>query len=164
MVRRLAGRPGGGYRALRDASAVRAAILMVPLLVLATSVGHAGDYRDGMSPRINYLLHCAGCHLPDGTGSPPEVPSLHGEIGTLAGLPEGRRYLARVPGASQAPISDDDLARVLNWVLKAFNAASLPAEFEPYSGAEVGDARRHVLADPVRERARIWRAYDIEKR
>ena len=80
-------------RLLRTAVAGLLALLCVPSV-------HAGDYQDGLPPRINYLLHCGGCHLPDGTGSPPEVPSLHGEIGALAALPEGRRYLARVPGST----------------------------------------------------------------
>src|SRR5215207_2278697 len=26
------------------------------------------------SPRVNYALHCQGCHLPDGSGMPGKVP------------------------------------------------------------------------------------------
>ena len=88
-------------------------------------------------PRGDYLLHCAGCHLVDGKGSPPSVPSLAGPLGRIVASPEGRDYLARVPGAAQAPISDDALAAVLNWVLLEFNRATLPRDFKPLRTSEV---------------------------
>lgn len=107
-------------------------------------------------PRSDYLLHCAGCHRPDGTGLPPSVPSLVGPLGTIAASPQGRDYLARVPGAAQAPLNDAELTAVLNWVLHEFNAATLPASFEPLKAREVGRSRSRVLADPLRLRAEIW--------
>lgn len=124
------------------------------------AAAHAEDHR----ARVAYLLHCGGCHLPDGRGVPPQVPSLHGELGLLAAFPDGRRYLARVPGASQAPLADAELAAVLNWVLRTFNADTLPASFAPLSADEVGTARGAVLADPLKERARIWSEYDLAGR
>jgi hypothetical protein len=124
---------------------------------LAASGACAGDDV----ARVHYLLHCGGCHLADGRGVPPEVPSLRGELGRLAALPEGRRYLARVPGASQAPLSNAELAAVLNWVLVTFSEETLPSGFVPLSIDEVGNARSEVLADPLRERQRIWARYDV---
>jgi len=106
--------------------------------------------------RSDYLLHCGGCHRADGRGLPPSIPSLVGSLGYLAGIPEGRDYMARVPGAAQAPLSDEELAAVLNWVLWEFNAATLPEAFEPLGGAEVGASRSHVLADPLKRRSEIW--------
>ena len=107
-------------------------------------------------PRADYLMHCAGCHLADGRGSPPEVPSLAGPLGYIAASPAGRDYLARVPGAAQAPISDDALAAVLNWVLLEFNRATLPPGFRPLRGAEVARSRAQVLADPLKRRRELW--------
>jgi hypothetical protein len=107
-------------------------------------------------PRADYLLHCGGCHLPDGAGVPPEVPSLQAEIGRLVATPAGRDYIARVPGASQVPISDAKLAEVLNWVLFTFNAKSLPAGFSALTADEVGRSRRNVLADPEKYRQQFW--------
>lgn len=107
-------------------------------------------------PRSDYLLHCAGCHRPDGTGLPPDVPSLAGPLGPLVAAPGGRDYLARVPGAAQAPLSDEALAAVLNWVILEFNADSVPPDFVPLSGKEVGASRRQVLADPLRARYELW--------
>ena len=107
-------------------------------------------------PRADYLLHCGGCHLPNGAGVPPEVPSLQNEIGRLVASPAGRDYIARVPGASQVPISDAKLAEVLNWVLLTFNAQSLPAGFSALTADEVGRSRRNVLADPEKYRQQFW--------
>jgi mono/diheme cytochrome c family protein len=111
-------------------------------------------------PRSDYLLHCAGCHRPDGTGLPPSVPSLVGPLGTIAASPAGRDYLARVPGAAQAPLSDEELAAVLNWVLVEFNRESLPDSFQPLKGSEVADSRARVLADPLKLRREIWPELD----
>jgi mono/diheme cytochrome c family protein len=107
-------------------------------------------------PRADYLMHCAGCHLADGRGDPPEVPSLAGPLGYIAASPAGRDYLARVPGAAQAPISNEALAAVLNWVLLEFNRETLPAGFRPLRGSEVGRSRAQVLADPVKRRRELW--------
>lgn len=110
-------------------------------------------------PETDYLLHCSGCHLPDGRSVPPDVPTLQDEIGRIVALPEGRNYIVRVPGAAQTPLNNKDLAAVLNWVLTEFNATTLPADFEPLTENEVRDARKDVLADPLKMRASIWRFY-----
>ena len=109
--------------------------------------------------RFDYLLHCSGCHRPDGTGSAPDVPSLRGAVGSLVATPEGRAYIARVPEVAQSPLDDDDLARLLNWVLREFNSETLPKRFRPLDGDEVGAARARILPDPIRARAAIVGAY-----
>ncbi len=67
--------------------------------------------------RTDYLLHCSGCHLPDGSGAPDDVPSLRDGLGWIVSVAEGRGYLVRVPGSSQAMLNDAELAAVINWVL-----------------------------------------------
>lgn len=111
------------------------------------------------SPRINYLLYCSGCHLPGGEGAPPNVPTMHNELGRMMGVPEMRSYLVRVPGSAHSPLSDADLADVVNWVLKQFNAETLPADFEPLTAAEVTRARKNILANPLQYRIEHWRNY-----
>ena len=118
--------------------------------------------RANDAARFDYLLHCSGCHRPDGTGSAPDVPSLRGTMGSLVATPEGREYIARVPEVAQSPLDDADLARLLNWVLQEFNADTLPARFRPLEGAEVGAARARILADPIRERESIVGNYREE--
>lgn len=107
-------------------------------------------------PRSDYLMHCAGCHLVDARGVPPYVPSLSGTLGRLAASAEGRDYIARVPGAAQAPLSDDELAAVLNWLLLEYNRDTLPKNFERLRGAEVARSRARVLADPLKLRRELW--------
>ena len=138
---------------------VFAAVVLAVACVAATSSGASGD---DAAARFDYLLHCSGCHRPDGTGSAPDVPSLRGAVGSLVATPEGREYIARVPEVAQAPLDDEDLARLLNWVLREFNADTLPEGFRPLEGAEVGAARARILADPIRARKTIVAAYPEE--
>ena len=104
---------------------------------------------------IKYLLYCGGCHLPDGTGAPPEVPTLHDVPGRIESMKGGRDYLVRVPGAAQAPMTDADLAVVLNYLLARFSSATLADDFKPYTAKEVASYRRDILSDPLKRRAEI---------
>ena len=40
-------------------------------------------------------------------------------------------------------------------MLEEFSPATLPADFQPFSGDEVGQARKQVLINPLRSRADI---------
>ena len=124
---------------------------LISVILLLAVAGSAGA-----NPRSDFLLHCAGCHQPNGSGAPPAVPSLVGTLGKIVASAEGRDYLARVPGAAQAPLTDEQLAAVLNWILKEFNSDSLPASFKPLKGREVGKSRARVLADPLKMRNELW--------
>lgn len=97
-------------------------------------------------PRSDYLLHCAGCHLEDGRGSPPAIPDMRETLGFLSTFAEGRSYLVRVPGASQAPISDAALAEVVNWMLKNYSLKQESGAL--YTEAEVSANRRIPLYNP----------------
>ena len=107
------------------------------------------------SPRIDYVLHCQGCHLADGSGTAGKVPALKHQVGRFVQVPGGREYLIRVPGSSQAALTDAQVAAVLNWILENFSAAELPAGFTPYSTEEVSRLRRPPLADVSEVRARL---------
>ena len=127
----------------------RAAVLAV-LAVLTPIAAGADD-----PVRANYLLACRGCHLADGSGVPPEVPSLRNTIGPLAASAEGRSYLVRVPAVLQSRLNDEQLADVLNWVLTEFNAETLPPDFRRFTTREVSAARKQVLADPIGFRRKL---------
>ena len=120
-----------------------------------------GNNVSAASPRINYLLYCSGCHRPTGEGSPPNVPTLHGELGQMMSVHQMRGYLARVPGSNNAPISNGELTEVLNWILQEFNATTLPEGFKKLSEDEVSAARANLLADPNKYRETYWKAYDF---
>ncbi|MFW0755717.1 c-type cytochrome [Pseudomonas sp. H11T01] len=99
--------------------------------------------------QVDYMLNCQGCHLPDGSGFPArQVPDLRNQMGRFLSVPGGREYLVQVPGSAQTALPDADLARLLNWMLSSFSAAQIPADFQPYTAAEVGTLRQHPLASP----------------
>src|SRR5262249_30826519 len=91
---------------------------------------------------------CQGCHRADGVGTPGSgVPALAGSVGRFAAVAGGRDYLVRVPGVAQAPLDDEALAALLTWTLEHFSAAELPADFAPFTAAEVARGRRTPLTD-----------------
>jgi mono/diheme cytochrome c family protein len=100
----------------------------------------------------NYIRWCQGCHLASGRGAPPAVPDLVDKVGYFARLPEGRAYLIRVPGAALAPISDADLAAVLNFLLQTFSPKQLPPDFRPFTADEVATLRPQRMVAVKRER------------
>lgn len=106
-------------------------------------------------PETNYVLHCQGCHLADGSETPGKVPPLAGAVAQFLRRPDGRAFLGRVPGVANAPIGDAELAALLNWTLTRFDAAAIPPDFAPYDAAEIGHLRAQPLVDVTAERRRI---------
>ena len=111
------------------------------------------DAADSYSAHTNYMLRCQGCHLEDGSGTPKKVPALKSEVGRLLQVAGGREYLIQVPGTSQSPLTDQEVAAVLNWILDNFSSAELPADFKPYTTAEVARFRYEPLANASEVRA-----------
>lgn len=106
--------------------------------------------------RIDYMLKCQGCHRPDGTGDLTTTPPLAGEVAGFLAVPEGREFLARVPGVASVDLNDERLAEVLNWTLYRFDSAHLPANFKPYTATEIGALRKAPLRlDRADTRARL---------
>ncbi|MEM8766956.1 MAG: hypothetical protein AAGE43_05915 [Pseudomonadota bacterium] len=128
-------------------------VLLLGLLIAASSTAE--------EPKVAYWLHCAGCHLLDGSGAPPEVPTLIAEPGIIAALPGGREYLIRIPGVAQAGMDNARLAGVLNYMLEAFSPEELN-QFTPFSAEEVGRHRDRVLKDPLKARARLLAGHQLE--
>ncbi|TMA32501.1 MAG: cytochrome c [Deltaproteobacteria bacterium] len=121
---------------------------VVLLAAAAASVAAA----DVGGPALDYALNCQGCHRADGAGTPGSVPALAGSVGKFLRVPGGREYLIRVPGVAQAPLDDAATAAVLNWILARFGNDDLPADFSPYTPAEIGRLRRDPLTDVERVR------------
>ena len=93
-----------------------------------------------MSPKFRFLQFCVGCHQYDGTGLPPDVPSLRDDLSYMIGSPEGRDFMLRVPGVIGAPGSADEVAELLNWIVKSFYQGN--ADFTPFTAADVLDLKR----------------------
>ena len=95
--------------------------------------------------RQNYILNCQGCHLPDASGSPGLVPRISNFVGNFLHVEGGREFIVQVPGSANAPINDQELTDVLNWMLHEFSKAQIPENFAPYTAEEVGRLRRQPL-------------------
>jgi mono/diheme cytochrome c family protein len=115
------------------------------VLVAASLAGRAAHGTSG--PALDYALNCQGCHRADGAGTPGGVPALAGSVGRFLRVPGGREFLVQVPGVAQAPLDDDALAAVLNWLLERFDHDNLPRAFAPYTATEVGALRAHPLTN-----------------
>ncbi len=138
---------------MRIASAALAGVIAVAVLLAAARPA------SGASAHVNYMLHCQGCHLPDGTATPGIIPPLVGAARFLSAQ-GGRAYLVRVPGVALSSIPDGELAELVNWMLAQFSPGQLSEDFEPYTAEEVAEYRRQPLVevDKVRK-AIIGEAY-----
>ena len=108
--------------------------------------------------QANYMLNCMGCHLADGSGAAGKVPSVRDSLRILSRTSAGRRYLVQVPGASQAPLSDLELAQVLSWMVRNLSAQAVPPDFTDFTAAEVASYRSYPLVDVRDTRARLLQA------
>jgi mono/diheme cytochrome c family protein len=126
-------------------SAAALAITCTTAAAVETSVG-----ENIRRVQHDYLLSCAGCHRFDGSGS-GRVPALY-DTAHLLTLPGGREYLASVPGVAQAPLSDERLAALLNWVIEEFGGAD---DIRPYEAAEISGLRSRPLRAPRETRDQI---------
>ncbi len=98
-------------------------------------------------PELDYMLHCQGCHLADGSGTPGSVPALDGFVARFLSVPGGREYLVRVPGSAQSALDDAALAKLLNWIVQRFGPAEIAASSAAYTTAEITRVRRPPLVD-----------------
>jgi len=127
---------------------------MVAACVFHTDQVHAAQ----QDPETDYWLQCAGCHMFDGRGLPPDIPTLIDQPGNMEALRGGREYLIRIPGVAQAALDDTRLAEVLNYMLLTFSADTLSSGFRPFTSREVSRHRSEVLIDPLKRRAEILAA------
>ena len=96
-------------------------------------------------PQEDYTLQCSGCHQLDGAGVPGVVPPLTG-LGPLLATAQGRAYIARVPGVAQAPLDDERLAALLDWVSREFSRVEPSPRFD---ARELHELRARPLRDPI---------------
>jgi hypothetical protein len=128
------------------------------LLLAASTVSAPAAIASEAAIRLNYTLHCMGCHKPDGSGHGKFVPSMRGQLGRFLQAPGGREYLVRVPGTAQSLLSSLETAEMLNWALREFDPQHLPADFAPYTEDEVARLRKQPLSAPSAERERLLEA------
>jgi len=139
------------------------------MLTGVLAVGAAGEpevpsvnaVRNADKARVDYMLNCQGCHLPEGRGIPGVVPVMKNYVGNFLRVPGGREFLVQVPGSANAALDDAALADLLNWVLVTISPEQLPADWVPYTGTEVAKLRAVPLREVTRRRAalveQMWR-------
>ena len=129
---------------------------LAALLMLSPCINAAAD--SGQDNKVTWMLNCQGCHRADGAATGDAVPALSG-VAKFLSVPGGREYLIRVPGVAMAPMDDESIAELTNWMLQEFDKENIPRNFERYSANEVGALRKI----PFGSEAGIVRAELIEK-
>lgn len=142
-----------GLKRIRGVMALRFLPAVFVIAVLAWAIVPVAHDAE-LSPEANYILHCSGCHLPDGSGNPPDVPDAR-QMGLMLTVAGGREYLVQVPGSSHAMISDQAVANVLNYMLETFSAETLPADYRPLTAGEVAKWRPEWMPDPASVRQQL---------
>ena len=133
------------------ANGIALGLLLVLGLMQPLSVGaEVNDQR----ARIDYMLNCQGCHLPNGEGA-GDVPRMTDFVGNFLKVPGGREFLVQVPGSANAPLADQRLAELLNWMLDEISRDQLPADYRPYTAEEVAEYRTVPLRDVLQARAKL---------
>jgi mono/diheme cytochrome c family protein len=117
------------------------------LLLVFAPAGARADQAAFERGRVDYVLHCSGCHALDGGGVEEKgIPRVKDQIGYYLRLPEGRPFLMQVPGLLSAGLSDERAAGVTNWMIEYFAGPSMPGSFVPYTAEE---AKRYRLGKPA---------------
>jgi hypothetical protein len=74
---------------------------------------------------------------------------LKGQVDAFLCLPQGREYIVRLPNVAFAPLSDAQLAELLNFVVGLGQTREGKGD-APYTAAEVGALRRKpLLGQPI---------------
>lgn len=113
------------------------------LLMLYPCISAAADFEQ--DNEVAWMLNCQGCHRADGGATGDQVPALSGIVARFLSVPGGREYLIRVPGVAMAPMDDESIAELTNWMLHEFDKGNIPQDFERYSASEVGALRKSPL-------------------
>jgi mono/diheme cytochrome c family protein len=131
----------------RKAFPLAAVAALTPLL--APTAARATD------PHTNYMLDCMGCHQANGAGVPGKVPDMRSVLPVLSGTVAGRRYLIEVPGVAQAPLSNAELANLINWMVHNLGDLTRQQHFTRFAPAEVAAYRQTPLVEVAATRQKV---------
>jgi mono/diheme cytochrome c family protein len=144
-ARACGGAARGGALFVRGAALSVAAALGLTSVIRAAAPAAPEGVTNVQLAWQNWTLNCQGCHRLDGSGSDGTAPSLAGTVAKFLWVPGGREYLIRVPGVATSPLSDADLAEVMNWMLWRYDREHLPSNFRPFTAAEMSSLRSRPL-------------------
>lgn len=125
------------------------------ILLMAEPAAHAA------SAQYNYVLHCVGCHTSEGI-SPAlgRIPPLQDVVGHFTQADAARRYIANVPGIKNTGLSPDDTAALINWLVEKYAGASMPNNWQRFSGSEIVALRKDPPGDVIRLRTEARKELD----
>ncbi|MEQ9520343.1 MAG: hypothetical protein RLN89_12985 [Parvibaculum sp.] len=127
-------------------------VVLISAALLAMSAwADDGQVHDARA-RADYMIHCQGCHVGDGSGFDGRVPDLRHSLPLLLSVEGGRAFLVQVPGSSQANLSNLRLADTLTWMVRQFAGAESNLAFAPFTEAEIDTWRPQRLDDVVATR------------
>ena len=78
---------------------------------------------------------------------------MRGALGQFLKVPGGREFIVQVPGVMNSPLSDRDVANLMNWLLPALAPENLVASTAPYTADEIARLRQSRPADVMAVRA-----------
>ena len=125
---------------------MRKLLLTACLLVGATATNASEDLAEKRAA-FQWKMNCQGCHQANGEGSLGGAPDMRGIVARFLDVDGGRAYLGQVPGVAYAPLNDNDLAILVNWLLKEYDGEHLKPGFVPYTAKEIGELRQRPLVD-----------------
>jgi hypothetical protein len=129
---------------------LRSVRLFLPLLLAAYIFGAPRPAHSESASNL-YLLNCWGCHGSHGEGIKGTAPPLIG-LGDFLKTTGGRAYIVEVPCVSLSALNDAQIATVMNWVLVNMSKDRLPANFSPYTAAEIHRYRATRIAELTKTR------------
>ena len=118
----------------------KAGLLALAVLMLALPAAAA---QEAARARTNYIHHCTGCHLLDGSGVPGKgIPSMRNTLDRFLQVKGGREYIVQVPGVMNSSLNDHDIANLMNWLLPYVTPGGLAQGIRPYSAEEIAGLRK----------------------
>ena len=122
-------------------------VLFAVLMTVGSAQLSAGQEVTRLTePQSTYLQRCGGCHGIQGVSNPVVVPTLRGLVGQFLCTQQGREYLVRLPSVATSPLSDGQLADLMNFVVFSLGGAQPdPVATRPFSIREVHELRRKPL-------------------
>ena len=129
---------------------------LIPALLMVATLARPDVATADEPVEYLYRLHCSGCHGMEGAGSKTgRIPAFTGLVGHFAESGEGRLYLVHVPGVANAALSDQDTAKLLNYVLRTWGGPEDPANVVDFTEGEVRNLRSIHVDDVAALRRKL---------
>lgn len=132
----------------------RLATAMLALLWGAGSA--AAPAEEAARARTNFIHHCTGCHLADGSGAPSKgIPSMRNTLSQFLKVTGGREFIVQVPGVMNSSLNDRDIAGLMNWLLPYVSPGIVPPDMPPYTTEEIARLRKSRPVDVFATRLQL---------